>query len=273
MSNRVERVYALLVNANPVPDHEPPAKMTAMSRPSLRLVTDGDIGDTPATAPLKPKRRDRWPRSVAAALSLTFFVILFAFALSRPIETEPVAPATPEEDVLWRVEAWFTAIATDQIDDLPTAFGIELTEADRQMWAFNATLARVHPLELQSCEITQSVGSLILAECSVVHSDPVSMATGTAEITYPFRSQDGIVTWQEMRLTTGTGSPFGASIAYAEYLQLFEPDAYARVCSQDSYEGDIIFNGYLALTPSCAELLLEHANDAAAWIDAGSATP
>jgi hypothetical protein len=147
-------------------------------------------------------------------------------------------------------------------------FGQELSEADRLLWEFNAILEQEYPREFGPCEVTQSVGSLIMVECPVTFTDPVTVATGVSEVIYPYRYQDGVITWQQMRLATGTASPFAGSAANAEYLELFHPDD-AEACAFATYGASITFNGHLALVPACAEVLVTHASDVAAWVEAG----
>lgn len=266
MSSHPERVYALLVEANPMPDHMLHSERLETPRTRLTVVSDANstkpVGPTDSESPGRP-----WRRPAAAAAVAILAALLAALLISRGTGTEFVEPATPEDDALTRVEAWFQAIEEGRVDDLSAILGTDLSDADRQMWEFNATLANAHPRALQSCVITESVGTLILLECLVTDTDPVAMATETAELVYPFRYDDGVIQWQEFRTATGENSAFLGSAAYAEYLELFFPDEFERDCTGASAGGSVVFNGYLALTPECAELMTTHSAAAATWVE------
>jgi hypothetical protein len=266
MSSHPERVYALLVEANPIPNHGLDSERAEAPRSRLTVVPDASSTE-PASPPGTASPDRSWLRPAAAAAAVILVALLAALLISRGAGTEFVEPATPEDDALTRVEAWFEAIDQGRVDDLSVIFGTDLSDADRQMWEFNAILADAHPRALQSCVVTESVGTLILLECLVTDTDPVSSATGTAELVYPFRYDDGVLQWQEFRTPTGESSAFLGSAAYAEYLELFFPDEFEQDCSSASATGSVVFNGYLALTPECAELMTTHSGAVATWVE------
>lgn len=181
---------------------------------------------------------------------------------------DPTVSPDPEIDAVARIEAFFVALNEGRVDDMAEIFGQELSEADRLLWEFNAALERVYPREVGQCEVSQSIGSIIMVECPVTFTDPVTSATGVSEVIYPYRYHDGVITWSQMRLAEGTGSPFAGSKANADYLELFHPDD-ATACSFAADTGSAHFNGYLVLVPACADVLIAHASDVAAWVKAG----
>jgi hypothetical protein len=266
---RPERIYALLVEANLVPNPDEANEMVDRHRRHLEVVRPGDPAATirsvpPPAAPGSRPRRLLTPALTAlvAAAAITTAVLVVA----RHV---PKVAVTPEQDAVARVEASFRAVADGRIDDLATIFGAELTTGDRMVWEFTAILVASHPREVRSCEVTSRTGRIIEVECLVHDSDPVFEATGTADYIMPFQSVDGVIRWREFRLAEGIGSPFAAPEAYAEYLELNHLDEFVEACSPASYTGDIVYNGHMVLAPPCAELMVEHSDAVAAWIEAG----
>jgi hypothetical protein len=265
-----ERVYALLVEANPVPDPENANETVARHRGSLKLVEperpDAGMEDT---VRIQPDKRKTMPRLMAPILAgLTALAFLAAVLVATRDPGDSVA-ASPEEDALARIEYSFAAIAEGRIDDLSEIFGAELTEGDRLMWQFNGILADAYPRELHSCGVVMTVGSIVDVECLVTDTDPVFVATETSDLIMPFQYVDGVIRRREFRLAEGSSTPFAAPAAYAEYLQLNHPDEFAEACSAASYTGDFVYNGYMVLAPHCAELMVAFSEDVASWVAAG----
>jgi hypothetical protein len=268
MRSQPEQVYALLVEANLVPDPDRVADFLAAQRPTLSVVPDVDGSVAQWAEPERPAPRSNWLRPALAGAAIALMAVLAVLLVRNALESDFVQPPTPEQEGLSRVEDWFYAVEEGRIDDLEAILG-ELSPEDHLMWEFNAVLADAYPRELGACEVTSSVASIVTVECLVSDSDPVFTATGTSELLMPFRYADGVVSWQTFRAADGLRSPFAGPAAYAEYLEAFLPEEFAPACSPASYTGPFVFNGYMVLAPPCADLMVAHAEDIAAWVEAG----
>lgn len=190
-----------------------------------------------------------------------------ATALEEPRELNEV-----EADALERVEGYWPALHEGRIDDIATLFG-GLSDEDRLLWEANAILAEAFPRTVHGCEVTQSVGSIVSVECLVTYTDPVHEAEDVTEIIYPFQWRGDRMTWQTWRIAGGLRSPGAAPASYAAYLEQFHGEEFAASCSPASYTGDFVYNGHIVIAPPCAELMVTHAEDVAAWVEAGKPTP
>lgn len=272
MKIQPEHVYALLVEANLVPDPDRAGEILATQRPRLTVVPDTDTVETAWQEPVRRSHRLPWLRPALAGAAIALLAVLAVLLIRDAVQSDFVQPRTPEQDALARVESWFHAVEDGRIEDLEAMLG-ELSEEDRLMWEFNAVLADAYPRQLRSCEVVSTVGSIVTVECLVAVGDPVFAVTGASELIFPFRYVDGVISWQTFRVAEGFQSPFSGPAAYTDYFEVFLPDEFAEACSQASYTGPFVFNGYMVLAPPCAELMVEHAEEVAAWVEAGRPGP
>ena len=270
MKSTPERVYGLLIEANLAPEEDPAPVLTDQAR-SLTVVDDLSVPEKQQR--VTRRRLNARPALVALAVAtIAALGALAALLVSDAIRNDVVQPPTLEQEAIGKAESWFAAVEEGRIDDLQEVLG-ELSVEDRLMWGFNAVLADSYPRELRSCEVTNTVGSIVTVECLIADSDPVFAATGTSELIYPFRYQDGVLTWHTFRVAEGLRSPFAGPAAYVDYFEVFLPDEFAAACSPASYTGDFVYNGYMVLAPPCANFIVRHAEDVAAWLEAGRPAP
>ncbi len=283
-----ERIYALLVEANPVPDPDellvvPRVHDTEPRRPTMQ------IEKTMRTAePPPPQRRRPWIPALAAAAIVAVAVAAGAIWLAAaddetaPAVTDPpattVADLEPEPDAQARAEtavgkaqAFFAALNGGDLAAIEAlvAPNEQIDLADQRLFAFNAAFATTYGLEVRSCEATDTANSLFVrVDCIVVDGDPVFAALGVGAHTWPWQVFDaGRMGWlpaegADLRAVTDT---------YADYLTARHAAEYAEACQPAAYEpGSVVVNGRLALTGACGELAASLAPDVAAWVRAGS---
>jgi hypothetical protein len=53
------------------------------------------------------------------------------------------------------------------------------------------------------------------------------------------------------------------------YLEMSHPDEYTELCDPRTQTGEFTEHAGIARVPECAELLVMHEQDIAAWIEAG----
>ncbi len=285
-----ERIYALLVEANPVPDPEELLIATRLRETQPRRQTMQTEETIRVMEPPPPRRR-RWLPAMAAGIIVAVSVAAAAIWLTAgddepaPVVTDPpvttVADVVPEPDSVARAEA-----AVARVQGLQTALaegdlaGVEallsptapLEIAERRVWEFNAVLEAAYPSRIDGCEATSTANSLfVLVECTTVDTSPVADALGGGERTAPWRVfDDGPMEWQAFRSETlGTGAG-RLAFAYAAYLSATLEDEYLASCAPSAYEPQsVIANQGLSLAAPCAELMVAVAPDVAAWIEAG----
>jgi hypothetical protein len=193
MSESAERIYALLVEANPVPDVD--AVSTTLERPHLRVIDtrrdDMQTQDTaaPEMQALPPTRRSWIPAAAAAAIVVVAATIgVFVFAGG---DTETVAPPeTPTDTALAVIDTWNTG-------DVPAFFewfGDEATVMGTPVDAFGVysdlgfymTLGQ----EVVVDECTELGEARVLCQAQI--SDDLSGPLGVVTpITWEFEFVDG----------------------------------------------------------------------------------
>lgn len=290
-----DAVYALLVDANPVPD---PDELGDGSDGALDAVLREEIGQSPRgtghrsdrTRPDRGQsvRRSRIPWMVAAAAVLVAVAVTVGLVLTGPsggddpVASEPegshqasdVDDRSPVEDP--------QATRTEAAVDIATTF-IELVHAgdvdavmamsnenfgdptqDRNFWEMNAVHAAAWPRTLDGCEVGSTFGGFVRVLCTISFSDPVWRAVGAGQIVAPYRVfDDGTVAWDayvgHLHLL--------ANRAYADYLAEFHPDEYEQACAPGAYSGTtVLFRGGLALTRRCAQAWVVLSDDVAEWV-------
>jgi hypothetical protein len=267
--SKTERIYALLVEANPVPDPDALPERLVDTEPHLRVIDPRrEPMQTEETIQrdMKPSRRALIPAlAVAAAVVAMIAAGVFLFTA----EDEPDVADDREQAAVARTEAFFAAINAGDIEaaESLTSPGESISEDDRRMWEFNIVVSAQYPQQVRGCEATDANNEFVYVDCAVASSDPVWVATGVDEYTAPWWVyDDGRMVW---RLFEGVSFTQG-NRAYAEYLRLYHPDEYAEVCLPVAYLGSLVnSDGGIAFTRECAELATPLAGDIAEWVDAG----
>ena len=285
-----ERIYALLVDANPVPDPDALSPGPLPAAPHLRLVDSGRIPMQTQEAIRPPSpgapRRRAWAVALVAAaivvIAVTAGALLFRGDGARPVVDAPAttAPQTTvaSEDAatlaridaaIVRVQSFYAALNGADLDTIVAL--VDPGEADLTMWQANMVLAEQHPIDVSRCAPTSVTEEIVWIDCQVVIADPVWVALGVSELTAPwYVYEDGRMEWRPYQ-----GADFSeANRAYRDYLMAYRPDAYSEVCDPSRVEfGTVIFDGGIALAPECFQLTLSVADDVVAWIEAGRPSP
>ena len=282
-----EEIYALLVEANPVPD---PHRTSDPTDQPLRLVTDRSTPmhvierpDIDTAADDRPPRRTR----IAAAAAATIVLLgLGALLVVDAGDDEPGAPADqPSTTVatpsgIDAEEAAAAAMAAGEFYRSIVAGEIEVAAemshpdsdlvADRAMWEMNAyTAENGVGEEIGDCRALAGEPGFVLAACDVTTSNPVWNALGLSEALAPIRYfADGTVQWQPYLAPDGNPLEFDdANRAVVEYLREFAPEQYDAACNPAAYETGAVVNASgLALTPACAEVWVPLVDDIAARV-------
>ena len=283
-----DTVYALLVEANPIPDPDavPTEGSAHVSIPHPGSETMLTLEpETHATATTVRARR-RWP--VAAAAAMIVIAVLGALAFIRDDDT-PAEPANPivtadaslpspptrEETAVATASAFYRAVNAGDVDTVIAMSNPDYTDADadRQMWEMLAvTTTHGQPWTIGAC-VPVAGADIVYIEvaCEVVMHDPVWEALAVANVIAPVRVFDDLSTqWRPFR-----GADFSdANRAYAEYFRAFRTTEYETVCDPSAYEpGTVNADAGLALTKQCAELWVPLAEQVAQWIIDGRPAP
>jgi hypothetical protein len=282
-----ERVYALLIEANPVPDPDAYLEASDAVRSPLHLVesrrdsmkTEEDIR---SLTPEPPARRT-WPAAVAAAIIIVIAVgavAWFAGGDEAPVVDEAPPITTGEvdstADALATTEAFLTALAAGDIAEVErtTNPGGQLSDAERRLWGFYAALfAAGYGDEFGTCTTTPDAdGRRIAVACPSVTGDPVMIAVGITELVWPFDyfPESRRLAWRPFE-----GGDFSlANAAAADYLRAFHRQDYDAACDPAAYnfQGVVMDRG-LAFTGDCGQLLVPLLEDIATWIGAGQPLP
>ncbi len=176
--------------------------------------------------------------------------------------------AVLEQEAVDVVEQFYAAVNAGDIDTVMALSHSTVADlSDERMWGFNAVLAESgYPLEVRDCEASPQGEASASVRCTYPVTDPVFLALGIRELTAPFTYLDGQVVWLPW---TGADTG-GVGRAYADYLQQFHLDEYDAACSPGPYSpGSFVYNGGIALTPQCADVLAPKLEDIAQWIRDG----
>lgn len=228
------------------------------------------------TVPAASQRtvRARWAIAAALAALVALGTML---VLNRTPEPEPVAPVDPVNELglqaVDEAELWLESALSGEVDTiLELAPPAQSDLDDQRMWEYHAVLAAsgLPAFEPQGCEVAQASESLVVVDCAVAMTDPVAQVLGITDLVFPFWYSSGSLTWQPAQ-----GGDLGLlNAAYADYLQLFHPDAYSAACAPAAYEpGTIVQSNGFALTGECAALTAPIAQDVAAWVENGRPQP
>ncbi len=295
-----ERVYALLVEANPVPDPDHLVAERVDLENGLHVVrsrrqpmqTRQPVRTIP---PQPPQRRFLIPALLAAVVAIVAVAasaLLFAgdggettpvvtqhpaTTLSTPATSAPPEPVPdPEaaaqaraETAVTKAEAVFAALNDGDLEGIEalTSPNQPIAPPDLALWEYHVVFVARYPQEVQSCEATSANEDFVRVDCIIVNHDPVFVADGVSELVFPWWVyDDGTMVWRPYE-----GAEIGDAVrAYRDYLLAQAPDAYAEACNPGAYEfGTVISNGGMSLTGECAELALSLAEDIAAWVEDG----
>lgn len=292
-----ERVYALLVEADPVPDPEAlAATLEEATSPHLQVVdprrdtmqTDERVR---ALQQRLPSRR-RWIPALAAGfaavVAVVVAVVLLASDASVPPAEEPQpAPTLDPESVRMadaeaRIGALIAAIGAGDIatvDALAEPAG-ELLERDRNMYEFLAAVEAAGYGYTSDSEHVECVADeaasrtqFVMVVCDVSVADPVAAELGSENLVIPWRVwSDGHIDWLPAE---GAGYE-PTNRAYAEYLRAHYPTEYEQTCDLIPYlsAGISAQDAFgLAQTRECAQFAISRANEVAQWLRDGRPTP
>lgn len=266
--SRTERIYALLVEANPVPDPEALPERLADAGPRLVVVDPRrEPMQTEATQPqTEPPGRRAWIPALAVAAAIIAAVAIGAFVLS---DGDPQPAVDPDAGPVGRVEAYYTAVNAGDVEAAvalvaPNESPSEVVLSNIE---FNAVMNAEYPWLIEECAEAASLPTAVLVECGLLNTDPVFVATEASEFIAPWTvNDDGSMRAHEWQ----GGDHTGASRAYADYLRAFHLEDYEAVCSPTAYPGgSVAYNGGLALTGVCARVILPLAPEIADWVEAG----
>lgn len=276
-------VYAVLIEANPVPDADARTTRVAAVAHPPRLGSEPmytiEHEELSATATAPPRRPSRSVLAlVAAAVLVVALGALFALrsddepeqpADRVPAETLPALP-TADERAVETAREFQERVNAGDVDAVMamTNPDYSVVDADHNLWEFNAVFHRTTGAPtMGECTVAESGTVYIEVACAIHQNEPVFEALGVADLVAPYRVfPDQTVDWQPWR-----GGDFGSvNQAYAEYLQIHHADEYEAACAPFRYEpGTIVSNGGLALTADCAAVAAPLADEVAAWIEAG----
>jgi len=266
--SKTERIYALLVEANPVPDPDALPERLADAVPHLHVIDPRrEPMDTETTQPQTPPQTGRnWLPALGAAALIIAVVAGGALLLSDPgVDTA----ADREAAAIAKARAYFTAINSGGIDEAVALASLDGSsdEATRGLIEFGAVATASYPWQLQGCEVVGADDEAVLVDCAFVNTDPVFVATGVSELVAPFTVfDDGTMVGRNWQ-----GANFAlANRAYADYLRTRHEADYNRVCHRSAYPtGSVNSNGGMVFTRECAELAIPLAPTIADWVDAG----
>jgi hypothetical protein len=280
-----ERVYALLVEANPVP--EPDAYLEALiaDQGSLRLV-DWRREDMKTQEPIKEltrasSARRPWIAAVAAAIAIVLAIGVVAWlagggdearVVDEPPPTTAAQSASPTDAALAATDAFSAAVTAGDIDEIAriTTLDGELPLAERRQWGFTiAIVAAGYGPEIGECTTTLSADErVVTVSCPLMNTNPVLVAMGITDVVAPL---DYLPVSGVLGPRSTEGADFTAvNPTVVDYLTAFYPEDYAAACNPAAYDFlDVVQDQGMSITPECAELVIPLLSDMARWIEAG----
>lgn len=273
-----ERIYALLVEANPV--HDPDELLERLEHQGSRLhlvesrrpaMQTEERFDTSQRARATP-----WRRGLGIALVSLVAVIAVAVAVIAINSNEPAVTADEQvpstQRALDAVEAFVAALSRGDIDAVEAVMepSGELSAADRAMWGFNAELfAAGRGFDMGTCTAEAPEGATLIAvACDITFGDSLHAQLGLDRLVMPFQyfSDSGRLGWRPFQ-----GGDFSAlNRASVEYLRAFHTPEYEASCDPSKFEfGTVNFDQGLALTPECGRLIAPLVDDIAKWVADG----
>jgi hypothetical protein len=265
--SKTERIYALLVEANPVPDPEAlperlvEQRLTVVAPESEPMQTEKTVHRQQA------RQRKRWIPALAAAVVVVAAIVAGVLFLIAGDDPE-VADDRGQAAVV-QAESYLAALNGGDADAALALLGADAAadEVLRSNAEFNAFVTATYPWEVRGCEPTFSSDEYVSVGCSLVITDPVFGARGVGEVIAPFFVyDDGHMEWRPFQ-----GANFSlANQAYTDYLRLNALDEYEASCWPPAYPtGSVNHDGGIAFTRACAELLVPHSRDVAEWVRLG----
>lgn len=291
--NSPERVYALLVEADPVPDPETlAATPEEATSPHLHVVDPRrdpmQTDERVRTLKPRPPGRRRWIPALVAGLAVVVAVVAAVVLLRSdeavpPAEEPQPAPTLEEESVRMadaeaKIDVLIEAIAADDIDAVEEVVEPEgeLIERDRNMYEYLAVVETAgYGYGSADCNAVTdpSRRQFVTVICDVTVADPVAEELDSERLAIPWRVwADGHIDWLPAE---GVGYE-PANRAYAEYLRAFYPTEYEQTCDLIPYlsAGISAQDAFgLALTRECAQFATPHADEVVQWIRDGRPTP
>lgn len=271
--SKTERIYAQLVEANPVPDPEALPDRLAAAVPGLRVIDPGREDMQTETTQLPTETPGGSRRGMIAAFATAAVVIAAVAIGALVLSDDGVDTASIPDDPVERVEAFIAALNAGDVDTAAAiaAPGEPPSEMDRNTMEFNAVMSAGYPWQVEGCAVASSLPTAVIVECALVNTDPVFIATGASELIAPWTvNDDGSMRSHEWQ----GGDHTGAVRTYADYLRATDLELFDAVCSPAAYPGRAAANnGGLALAKACAEVIVPLAPSVADWVEAGRPTP
>lgn len=277
-----ERIYALLVEANPVQDPDDLLERLDHGGRRLHLVDSrrADMQTEERFDTNQTTRRTPWTRGLGIALASLAVVIAVVVAVIAIISNQPDVTAdghtSNSQRALDAVDEFVAALSRGDIDEVEAVMepSGELSAADRAMWGFNAELfAAGRGFDTGTCTAETPEGATLIAvACDVTFGDPLHAELGLDQLVMPFQyfSDTGRLGWRPFQ-----GGDFSeVNRASVEYLRAFQPAEYEANCDPSKYEfGDVNFDQGLALTPECGRVIAPVIDDIAQWVADGRPQP
>lgn len=194
-------------------------------------------------------------------------------ATSPDADEQPTTPAAAEytqeeqaqiEEAESRARAYVAAVNEGRIDELAEIIGAPLQERDERHFQFHAALnASGTSWNLGECEVATASVALVRLECEHSYTEPVFVAAGAGESTWPFTlTNDELVAGDWVSLGNAFTDALGA---YRDYMLEFHPADYA-LCDPAQQTGDFSEHGGIARVPECAPAMIEHQDAVIKWM-------
>jgi hypothetical protein len=168
---------------------------------------------------------------------------------------------------------YIAAEAAQDVEAVAALLQATLSDKERQRYLFFAAW-QTHTV--RDCEVITDTDFKSAVRCQASLVDPVWKEVGAQDIVVTYNKWSDGMTFDFGGEYTGssvvaTPSTYGDTVkAYADYLMLREPDAYAASCDPALYDvNDTVQEFGLTLVPACGELVASVGSEAAAWLAAG----
>jgi hypothetical protein len=276
MSRSAEQVYALLVDANPIPDVDAMPE-TLQQTPHLRVLDPRRDDMQTQTKPLqleptppRTPRRRAWIPAVAAAVVVIVAIGIAALAF-RGQETEPATPTeAPTTTLVERIEPTATgedvarqAIADWNAADVDAFLSHFATDGQFREGAVangdvQDTVAFYMALQQQSTIGDCSTGDTTVA-CTTVTTDGVTGPVGLeTPMLWSFEIDEGTIASLDWSWASGEGSIFDGAVNMANWIDANHPEiwsaSFAADCSM-AEQHNCFANKWLGTPAAATEML------------------